>query len=393
MKNRQMEQFQEIFGTRGEGLYFSPGRVNLIGEHIDYNGGTVLPCAITCGTWGVAAKRSDRKLRLYSENFKDRGVIETDLSDLRFDPKDDWANYVKGVLYFLRETIGEWPCGLDIFVEGDIPNGAGLSSSASLEVLIGTMVNDLFCLGKTPLDIVRLSKKAENDFVGVNCGIMDQFAVGMGRKDHAVALDTRTLEYDYIPARFPGVRLVIMNTNKRRGLADSKYNERREACETALKNLQQALDISCLCQLSPEELEKYEHLIVDPVGRGRARHAVTENARVKAAVNALRRQDIRRFGQLMNESHISLRDDYQVTGKELDALVESAWKQPGVLGARMTGAGFGGCAVALVKKDWADAFVKQVGDDYTRAIGYAPDFYMPAVGDGAGKRNAQSDGD
>ncbi len=393
MKNRQMEQFQEIFGTRGEGLYFSPGRVNLIGEHIDYNGGTVLPCAITCGTWGVAAKRTDRKLRMYSQNFKDRGVIETDLSDLRFDPKDDWANYVKGVLYFLRETIGEWPCGLDIFVEGDIPNGAGLSSSASLEVLIGTMVNDLFCLGKTPLDIVRLSKKAENDFVGVNCGIMDQFAVGMGRKDHAVALDTRTLEYDYIPARFPGVRLVIMNTNKRRGLADSKYNERREACEAALKNLQQALDISCLCQLSPEELEKYEHLIADPVGRGRARHAVTENARVKAAVNALRRQDIRRFGQLMNESHISLRDDYEVTGKELDALVESAWKQPGVLGARMTGAGFGGCAVALVKEDWVDAFVKQVGDDYTRAIGYAPDFYMPAVGDGAGKRNTQSDGD
>lgn len=393
MKNRQMEQFQEIFGTRGEGLYFSPGRVNLIGEHIDYNGGTVLPCAITCGTWGVAAKRTDRKLRMYSQNFKDRGVIETDLSDLRFDPKDDWANYVKGVLYFLREMIGEWPCGLDIFVEGDIPNGAGLSSSASLEVLIGTMVNDLFCLGKTPLDIVRLSKKAENDFVGVNCGIMDQFAVGMGRKDHAVALDTRTLEYDYIPARFPGVRLVIMNTNKRRGLADSKYNERREACETALKNLQQALDISCLCQLSPEELEKYEHLIADPVGRGRARHAVTENARVKAAVNALRRQDIRRFGQLMNESHISLRDDYEVTGKELDALVESAWKQPGVLGARMTGAGFGGCAVALVKEDWVDAFVKQVGDDYTRAIGYAPDFYMPAVGDGAGKRNTQSDGD
>ena len=393
MKNRQMERFREIFGTRGEGLYFSPGRVNLIGEHIDYNGGTVLPCAITCGTWGVAAKRADRKLRMYSENFKDRGVIETDLSDLRFDPKDDWANYVKGVLYFLRETIGEWPCGLDIYVEGDIPNGAGLSSSASLEVLIGTMVNDLFCLGKTPLDIVRLSKKAENDFVGVNCGIMDQFAVGMGRKDHAVALDTRTLEYDYIPARFPGVRLVIMNTNKRRGLADSKYNERREACETALKNLQQALDISCLCQLSPEELEKYEHLIVDPIGRGRARHAVTENARVKAAVNALRRQDIRRFGQLMNESHISLRDDYEVTGKELDALVESAWKQPGVLGARMTGAGFGGCAIALVKEDWADAFVKQVGDDYTRAIGYAPDFYMPAVGDGAGKRNTQSDGD
>lgn len=393
MKNRQMERFREIFGTRGEGLYFSPGRVNLIGEHIDYNGGTVLPCAITCGTWGVAAKRADRKLRMYSENFKDRGVIETDLSDLRFDPKDDWANYVKGVLYFLRETIGEWPCGLDIYVEGDIPNGAGLSSSASLEVLIGTMVNDLFCLGKTPLDIVRLSKKAENDFVGVNCGIMDQFAIGMGRKDHAVALDTRTLEYDYIPARFPGVRLVIMNTNKRRGLADSKYNERREACETALKNLQQALDISCLCQLSPEELEKYEHLIVDPIGRGRARHAVTENARVKAAVSALRRQDIRRFGQLMNESHISLRDDYEVTGKELDALVESAWKQPGVLGARMTGAGFGGCAIALVKEDWADAFVKQVGDDYTRAIGYAPDFYMPAVGDGAGKRNAQSDGD
>lgn len=275
------------------------------------------------------------------------------------------------------------PCGLDILIAGNIPNGAGLSSSASLEVLIGTMINDMFGLGRTPLEIVQLSKKAENEFIGVNCGIMDQFIIGMGKKDHAVALNTATLEYDYIPVHLKGSCIVIMNTNKRRGLADSKYNERLQESQTAFNRLKQSLEIQHLCDLEPADFEKYAGLIKDPVHRRRARHAVMENARVKAAVEALRQGDIQRFGQLMNASHVSLRDDYEVTGKELDTLVESAWKQPGVLGARMTGAGFGGCAIALVEEDKVDTFMEHVNNEYTDAIGYAPDFYKASIGSGA----------
>lgn len=383
MKERLKKEFQEIFQIPAERVFFSPGRVNLIGEHIDNNGGIVLPCAITYGTYGAAAKRKDRKICFYSDNFKDKGVIQADLDGLEYTEKDDWANYAKGVIFFMQQAGCRIPCGLDILIAGNIPNGAGLSSSASLEVLIGTMINDMFGLGRTPLEIVQLSKKAENEFIGVNCGIMDQFIIGMGKKDHAVALNTATLEYDYIPVHLKGSCIVIMNTNKRRGLADSKYNERLQESQTAFNRLKQSLEIQHLCDLEPADFEKYAGLIKDPVHRRRARHAVMENARVKAAVEALRQGDIQRFGQLMNASHMSLRDDYEVTGKELDTLVESAWKQPGVLGARMTGAGFGGCAIALVEEDKVDTFVEHVNNEYTDAIGYAPDFYKASIGSGA----------
>lgn len=385
MKKRLIKEFTDIFEVPGEALFFSPGRVNLIGEHTDYNGGMVFPCAITFGTYAVVSKRTDSCMHLFSNNFKEKGIIDVALQTLHYDKKDDWANYVKGVLYFLQQEGFEIPCGLNILIEGNIPNGAGLSSSASLEVLTGTILKETFQLPISKLDIIKLSQKAENQFVGMNCGIMDQFIIGMGKKDHAIALDTGTLEYTYAPVQLKQASIIIMNTNKQRGLTDSKYNERRAECEHALSQIQTVVKIKNLCDLKETEFEKVQHVITSPVERKRARHAVLENIRVKKAIAALEKNDIEEFGALMNASHISLRDDYEVTGIELDTLVESAWNQSGTIGARMTGAGFGGCAIAIVRNDDIEDFTAAVRREYTQAIGYEPDFYIASIGDGAGK--------
>ena len=376
------DKFTEIFGEQAEATFFSPGRINLIGEHTDYNGGHVFPCAISLGTYGAARKREDNKLRFYSANFEDLGIIETSLDDLKYDKKDNWVNYAKGMIYFLKETGHDVDKGMDIFIEGNIPNGSGLSSSASLEMLIGVIAQELFNLDIDRVDLVKLGMKTENKFIGVNSGIMDQFAVGMGKQNQAILLDTNTLEYSYAPVDIGNNVIVIMNTNKRRELADSKYNERRSECETAVGELQAKLDINTLGELDAQTFDEYAYLIEDENRLKRARHAVWENQRTMQAQAALEEGDLEKFGRLVNASHVSLEHDYEVTGIELDTLAHTAWKQEGVLGARMTGAGFGGCGIAIVDKDKVEAFKENVGKVYTEKIGYAPAFYIAEIADG-----------
>ena len=376
------DKFTEIFGEQAEATFFSPGRINLIGEHTDYNGGHVFPCAISLGTYGAARKREDNKLRFYSANFEDLGIIETSLDDLKYDKKDNWVNYAKGMIYFLKETGHDVDKGMDIFIEGNIPNGSGLSSSASLEMLIGVIAQELFNLDIERVDLVKLGMETENKFIGVNSGIMDQFAVGMGKQNQAILLDTNTLEYSYAPVDMGNNVIVIMNTNKRRELADSKYNERRSECETAVGELQAKLDINTLGELDAQTFDEYAYLIEDENRLKRARHAVWENQRTMQAQAALEEGDLEKFGRLVNASHVSLEHDYEVTGIELDTLAHTAWKQEGVLGARMTGAGFGGCGIAIVDKDKVEAFKENVGKVYTEKIGYAPAFYIAEIADG-----------
>ena len=386
MKERIYKRFQEVYGAEGDiTVYFAPGRVNLIGEHTDYNGGHVFPCALTIGTYGAVRKRNDNKLRFYSMNFGHLPVIESSLDDLKPRRNAGWTNYPKGVMWALREKGYELPCGIDLMLFGNIPNGSGLSSSASVEILTGYILNDLFQLGISNQDLALLGQFSENHFNGVNCGIMDQFAIAMGRKDHAIFLDTADLSYEYAPIKLDGAKIVISCSNKRRGLGDSKYNERRAECEKALEEIRKVRQVDSLGALTEEQFEEVRDAVKDPVRRRRAKHAVYENQRTVKAVEALKANDIALFGRLMNESHISLRDDYEVTGKELDTLVEEAWKVKGVLGSRMIGAGFGGCTVSIVKDDAVDTFIEQVGRAYRSAIGYKADFYVVKIGDGPAK--------
>ena len=384
MQQQLVKKFQELFGEGGDiRFYFSPGRVNLIGEHTDYNGGHVFPCALTIGTYGVARKREDRKIRLYSENFSKMGVIETSLDDLVYRDSARWTNYPKGIVWTFQEKGYPVEKGFDMLMYGNIPNGSGLSSSASVELLMGIILKDLF--GYEDLTMVNLAligQYGENNFNGMNCGIMDQFAIAMGKKDHAIFLDTQNLLYEYAPIRMEGYKIVIAASNKKRRLTDSKYNERRAECEEALKDIQSVKKIQALGELTEEEFEQVKDAVKDPVCRKRAKHAVYENQRTIKAVKALKNNDLETFGKLMNESHVSLRDDYEVTGKELDTLVEAAWKQEGVVGSRMTGAGFGGCTVSIVKEEAVDAFIKNVGEIYEKEIGYGADFYVVEIGDG-----------
>ena len=379
------QKFKEVFGKDAEQQFFAPGRVNLIGEHTDYNGGNVFPCAIDRGTYGLVSKRADRTFRMYSENFADLGVMEFTLDELVNDKKHDWANYPKGVIKMFVEEGFKIDSGFDFLVSGNIPNGAGLSSSASIEMLTGIVLKDLFHLSIDPIAMALLGKKVENLFIGVNSGIMDQFAIAMGKKDHAILLDCNTLKYNYVPVVLKDEVIVIANTNKRRGLADSKYNERRAECDEALAELQTKLPIKALGELSIEEFEANKDLIKSPIRQKRAKHAVYENQRTLKAQKELSAGNLAEFGKLMNQSHISLRDDYEVTGVELDTLAALAWEQPGVVGSRMTGAGFGGCTVSIVKKDKVDDFIKNVGEAYKNKIGYAADFYIAAVSEGARK--------
>ncbi|MBQ7279084.1 MAG: galactokinase [Clostridia bacterium] len=362
--------------------FFAGGRVNLIGEHVDYNGGHVLPCALTMGTWGLLRRRADRRLRFYSLNFPQAGVQEGSLDDFSYRKAQGWTNYPLGVLFALKERGITLEGGFELLIYGNIPNGAGLSSSASLEVVTGAAVRECFNLCVTDVDLALLGQRAENGFVGLNSGIMDQFSIALGRKDRAVYLDTATLAYEYVPVDLGDCLLLVMNTCKRRTLADSKYNQRRSECEGALAALQQKLPIENLAQVSPEVFEQNKALITDEVQRQRAKHVVYECERTVRACACLRRGELNAFGQLMNESHASLRDLYEVSCKELNTLVEEAQKQPGVLGARMTGAGFGGCAVAIVKADQAQKVMDAVGRAYEAAIGHPCAFYTATIGDG-----------
>ena len=375
--------FKAIFDSTASHTFFSPGRINLIGEHTDYNGGHVFPAAITLGTYAAVAKNGTTSMRLFSNNFKETGLLSFDLSDLTFKKEDSWANYFKGMVNYLIEAGHTIEEGLDILIEGNIPNASGLSSSASIELLAGIIFESLAELTVERLDLVKIGRRVENDFFGLNTGIMDQFAIGMGEKDFALLLDTQTLVYEKVPMALGDYIIVIMNTMKRRELVDSKYNDRLTECQEALALLQKEVDIESLGDLDEETFEEHQAVLTDNVLRNRARHAVTENQRTLIAAERLKAGDLTAFGKLMNASHVSLRDDYEVTGLELDTLVEAAWEQDGVLGARMTGAGFGGCAIAIVKKDKTDDFIEQVGLKYKDTIGYAAEFYIAEIGDGA----------
>lgn len=378
-----LEKFKELFGSEGEiGVYFAPGRVNMIGEHTDYNGGHVFPCALTIGTYGVARKREDKKLRFYSMNFEQLGVIESSVEDLKPEKEADWTNYPKGVMWAFGEKGMKVTQGMDIVLFGNIPNGSGLSSSASVEVLTGFILRDMFGFDVTNQDLALIGQYSENKFNGVNCGIMDQFAIAMGKKGNAIFLDTATLQYEYAPIELADAKIVISCSNKKRGLGDSKYNERRSECERALTELKEVVKIESLGDLTEEQFEQYKDAIKEEVCKKRAKHAVYENQRTIHAVRALKENNVALFGKLMNESHVSLRDDYEVTGIELDTLVEEAWKIDGVIGARMTGAGFGGCTVSIVKDAAVETFIREVGAAYEKKIGYAADFYVVEIGDG-----------
>ena len=386
MKELVLKKFAEVFGDgTGAEVYFAPGRVNLIGEHTDYNGGHVFPCALTIGTYGVARKREDNKLRFYSMNFEQLGVIESSLEDLVPSREADWTNYPKGVMWAFGEKGMKVPFGMDLLLNGNIPNGSGLSSSASVEVLTGFILRDFFGFEVNNQDLAMIGHYAENHFNKVNCGIMDQFAIAMGKKDHAIFLDTADLSFEYAPIALKGAKIVIACSNKKRGLGDSKYNERRAECETALAELQQVVKVKALGDLDEAAFEKFASIIKSDVRRKRAKHAVYENQRTIRAVEALKANDVAEFGRLMNASHVSLRDDYEVTGIELDTLVEEAWKIDGVIGSRMTGAGFGGCTVSIVKDEAIDSFIEKVGAVYKEKIGYGADFYVVEIGDGPGR--------
>ena len=387
MKKKLFDMFAELFGdSEGARFYFSPGRVNLIGEHTDYNGGHVFPCALTLGTYGAARKREDNKIHLYSMNLDSFGVVEASLDDLTNKKEYNWANYPLGIVWAFKEKGHTITSGFDMVIWGNIPNGSGLSSSASLEVLTGVILTDLFEIKDLSMtDLALIGQYSENNFNGCNCGIMDQFAVAMGKKDHAIFLDTSDLSYEYAPCVLDGAKIVITNSKVKHSLVDSAYNDRRNECAAALKALQSELDIQALGDLTPEEFEAHKSLIKDEIQLQRAKHAVYENQRTIDAVTALKAGDIERFGKLMNQSHISLRDDYDVSCEEIDILVDLAWKIPGVLGSRITGGGCGGCTVSIVKNESVDTFIETIGKTYLEKVGHEAEFYTVDIGDGASR--------
>lgn len=387
MTAKLMETFLKLYGEGGEvRTYFAPGRVNLIGEHTDYNGGHVFPCALTLGTYGLARKREDRTLRFYSVNFEKLGVVETSLDDLVPHKEASWTNYPKGVMWAFEKRGYRLDHGLDILIWGNIPNGSGLSSSASLEVLTGVILKDIFGFDQVSMvDIALIGQDAENNFNGCNCGIMDQFASAMGKKDHAIFLDTNTLNYEYAPVVLEDAKIVITNSKVKHSLVDSAYNDRRNESETALRELQTEMEIQTLGDLTEEEFEMHKNAIKDPIRQKRAKHAVYENQRTIRAVEALKNNDVELFGKLMNASHQSLRDDYEVSCEEIDILVDLAQAMPGVLGSRITGGGFGGCTVSIVKNDTVDRFVEEIGKAYQEKVGHEAEFYVVEIGDGAGR--------
>ena len=387
MRKKLFDKFAELFGNAdGARFYFSPGRVNLIGEHTDYNGGHVFPCALTLGTYGAARRRDDRKLHFYSMNLDSFGIVEASLDDLTNKKAYNWANYPLGVVWAFAEKGYKLDQGFDMVIWGNIPNGSGLSSSASLEVLTGVILTDLFGITDlTMTDLALIGQYSENNFNGCNCGIMDQFAVAMGKKDNAIFLDTSTLKYEYAPIELKDAKIIITNSKVKHSLVDSAYNDRRRECAEALAELQAGVEIDSLGDLTPEEFESHKSLIKDPVRLKRAKHAVYENQRTIDAVSALKEGNIERFGELMNQSHISLRDDYEVSCEEIDILVDLAWKIPGVIGSRITGGGFGGCTVSIVKNDAVDTFIETIGEAYKEKVGHEAEFYTVDIGAGASR--------
>ncbi len=378
------KKFTELFGAGAEPkAYFAPGRVNLIGEHTDYNGGHVFPCALTIGTYGLIRPRTDRILRFYSLNFEDTGLVESSLDELTPDEKAGWTNYPKGVMWTFRLRGYRITRGADILIYGDIPAGSGLSSSASLEVLTGLMLRDTYGFDISMVDLALIGQYSENHFNGMNCGIMDQFASAMGKKDCAIFLDTSDLTYEYAPVKLPDARIVITNSKVKHSLVSSAYNDRRRESETALKDLQTVVDIRTLGDLTEEQFEQYKDAVRDPVCRRRAKHAVYENQRTIRAVEALKKNDIVTFGKLINASHVSLRDDYETSCPENDLLAELAWSVPGCLGSRITGGGFGGCNVSIIKNDAVEQFIEALDKPYIEKTGHRAEFYVVDIGDGA----------
>ena len=383
MKEKVLKKFEELFGgLDGVNVYFSPGRVNMIGEHTDYNGGHVFPCALTIGTYMAVKKREDRKLRFYSMNFEQLGVMESSLDGITPEDAAEWTNYPKGVMWAFAGRGFTMDCGLDMVIYGNIPAGSGLSSSASLEVVTGYMLKDMYGFDVSNVDIALIGQYSENNFNRMNCGIMDQFASAMGKKDNAIFMDTSDLSYEYAPLVLDGAKILITNSNVKHKLVDSKYNERRTECETALKELQEVIGIKTLGDLTEEQFETYKSAIKDEVRLRRAKHAVYENQRTIRAVEALKNKDVELFGRLMNASHVSLRDDYEVSCEECDILAEEAWKIDGVIGSRITGGGFGGCTVSIVKEEAIDDFIEKVGTVYEKRTGKKADFYTVDIGDG-----------
>ena len=383
MKEAVLKKFGELYGdTQGVNVYFAPGRVNLIGEHTDYNGGHVFPCALTIGTYVAARKRADRKLTFYSMNFDRLGVVEGSLDDLTPSKEAEWTNYPKGVMWAFAGRGMKMDCGLDIVLYGNIPNGSGLSSSASLEVVTGYVLKDLYGFDVTNVDLAKIGQYSENNFNGMNCGIMDQFASAMGKKDNAIFLDTADLSYEYAPLVLDGAKIVVTNSNVKHSLVNSAYNERRSECEKALEELQTVVEIKGLGDLSEEQFEAHKGAIKSEVRLKRAKHDVYENQSTIRAEAALKNNDLKLFGELMNASHVSLRDDYAVSCEEIDVLVEEAWKVDGVIGSRITGGGFGGCTVSIVRDEAVDAFREKVGAAYQERAGRTADFYVVEIGDG-----------
>jgi len=388
-KEKMIAEFEKMFGYKDEvSVYFAPGRVNLIGEHTDYNGGHVFPCALTLGIYGAVRKRMDNKIRFYSLNMPEVGMIETSLEEFVYQEEASWTNYPKGVFWsFIKNgALGENQKGIDMLIYGDIPKGSGLSSSAALEVLTGIIIKDLYHLTELSMtEVALLGQYAENNYNGMNCGIMDQFASAMGKEGHAIFLDTNTLAYEYAPIVLEKEQIIITNSNVKHTLVDSAYNARRKQCEEALEKLKKVVDIHSLGELSIEDFEKNKDVIEDEATRKRAKHAVYENQRTIQAMAALKAGEIEVFGRLMNESHVSLRDDYEVSSEEVDTLVDIAWKLEGVLGSRITGAGFGGCTVSIVKKEAVENFIQTMVTAYKEKTGFDAECYIVNSGDSARK--------
>jgi galactokinase len=373
------EEFQKRFQKKPDHIFFSPGRVNLIGEHIDYNGGKVMPCAISLGTYLAISKNTDKVFRFQCLNFPE--TAELHLQNSYTKTGKEWFNYPLGILDQVL-GLGHSVSGLDMLFEGNLPIGAGLSSSASIEVLITYALDKLFQLNIAKVEIALLSKKVENEFIGVNCGIMDQFAVTFGEKNKAIFLDCDSLAYDLLPFDTGIYSLVIINTNKTRSLADSKYNERFAECGAALKALKKEIDAKNLCDIDMRTFQSYKHLINDSILEKRALHVISENFRVNTAAKVLNEGRLEEFGQLMYQSHESLKELYEVSGAELDKIVEFCKKYNGCIGARMTGAGFGGCAIALVDKSRIDDFTTRLVEFYKGRIGYEPTVFASEIGYG-----------
>ena len=381
-KEELLKEYETTFGEKGKDVFFSPGRINVIGEHTDYNGGHVFPAAISLGIYGVYGPREDKKVCLFSGNV-DGDIVEFDIDDTTVE-KDDrfWANYFKGMITYLREKYDNIDHGFNLYIKANLPSGSGLSSSAAIEMLMGIILKDEFNLDVDRIALAKMGQRTENEFVGLNSGIMDQFACIMGKKDSAIFLDCNTLDYEYKPLALGDYEIIIMATNKPHTLADSAYNDRVRECHDAVKKLQAKLDIKTLGELDNDTFDEYAYLINNETEIKRARHAVSENQRTLRATKAMQDGDLEKLGRLIDASHVSLHYDYEVTGQELDTLAEASWAQPGVLGARMIGGGFGGSAIAIVKKDQAEAFKKNVGKIYRDKVGYDASFYDAEIVDG-----------